>query len=70
MQLGTPWIPINPGDPASYTRSTRFFAEDQDMALFVGGGPIGGTSNVITTSVVNITDFAQYFSGVYAGAKD
>lgn len=67
MELGTPWIPVNaaPGMPASYTRSTRFFSENQDMMLLVGGGPIGGTSNTVTTAVVNMTEFAQYFSGVF-----
>ncbi|KKK15462.1 hypothetical protein P175DRAFT_0426288 [Aspergillus ochraceoroseus IBT 24754] len=50
------WTEVATPEAYSYTRSLRILSEDPRMLLLNGGGVLGGTSNAVTVSVMNLEE--------------
>jgi hypothetical protein len=48
------WTEIPTSEGVSYSRSLRVFEQDPRFLLIMGGGVLSGTSNSVTTSVVDL----------------
>ncbi|RLL99625.1 hypothetical protein CFD26_108296 [Aspergillus turcosus] len=49
-----PWREIKTPAPGAYTRMLRVMAEDPKMVLINGAGPLGGSNNKVTVTMINL----------------
>jgi hypothetical protein len=49
-----PWREIKTPAPGAYTRMLRIMKEDPKMLLINGGGPLGGSRNMVTVTMINL----------------